>query len=100
MTEYSLSENTQRINQLPNLKEESEQQDEFQCSTEASNLNNSVDNLSTNNKISELDIIDPAQLKRKYSAPISQIIGLNITKLGKGPKSSYFNKLFCKGLLC
>ncbi len=100
MTENSLSENTQKINQLPNLKEESEQQDEFQCSTASSNLDNSVDNLSTKNKTSELDIIDPAQSKRKNSAPISQIIGVNITKLGKGPKSSYFNKLFCKGLIC
>lgn len=100
MTENTLSENTEKINQLPNLKEESEQQDELQSSTAASNLDNSVDNLSTKNKISELDSIDLAQSKRKNSAPISQIIGLNIARLGKGPKSSYFNKLFCKGLIC
>ena len=87
-----------------NIKGEEEQQDEFQSSTSASNLNKSIDNLGPNNLGENLDFTETIkeQFKRKLSAPISisQNIELNLRKLARCPRNSYFNKLLCKGLLC
>ena len=85
------------------ISEEAEHQEELQSSTSASILNKSNDNLGPNNINQLLDIKEEieSQTKRKFSAPItiSQIQVLNINKFGRGPRSSYYNQLFCKGLL-
>ena len=86
------------------LKGEEEQQDEFQSSTSASNLNKSIDCLGPNKLGENLDFTEiiKEEYKRKLSAPISisQNMGLNIAKLARCPRSSYFSKLISKGLLC
>ena len=102
MTETST--NIEQTKTCHNIKGEEEQQEEFQSSTSASNLNKSIDNLGPNNLGENLDFTETIkeQFKRKLSAPISisQNMGLNITTLAKCPRNSYFNKLICKGLLC
>ena len=99
-TESSLEETNQILSQG---KEVDEPQDELQYSTTASNLNKSNDNLCQKDLKSNLDLSDEVRIhfKRKLSAPpsINSIIGLNISKYGKCPRSSYFNSLLCKGLL-
>ena len=93
-----------KTNQISNIKGEEEQQDEFQSSTSASNLNKSIDNLGPNNLGANLDFTEVIKehYKRKLSAPISisQNMRLNITKLARCPRGSYFSKLISKGLLC
>ena len=101
MTETTINMEQIKTNQL---KGEEEQQDEFHSSTSASNLNKSIDCLGPNKLGENLDFTEiiKEQYKRKLSAPISisQNMGLNITKLARCPRNSYFNKLICKGLLC
>ena len=94
-------------NQIPEIKEREEkieQQDDFQSSTTTSNLNKSIDNLAPSDLQSLLDKTEKinTQSRRKLSAPISisPNIILNIEKLEKGAKSSYYNKLISQGLLC
>ena len=103
MTENTSAEGKSKQSHLFNLKGE-EEQDENQSSTSASNLNKSIDNLSHKDLQSHLDFTKKIQeqYKRKLSTPlsISQNIGLNITKLSKCPRSSFYNKLICKGFLC
>ena len=104
MTETTTNIEQTKNDQLFNVKGEEEQQDECQSSTSASNLNKSIDGLCPKNLGANLDFTEiiKEQYKRKLSAPISisQNMGLNITKLAKCPRNSYFNKLICKGLLC
>ena len=101
MTETTINMEQTKTNQL---KGEEEQQDEFQSSTSASNLNKSIDCLGPNKLGENLDFTEiiKQEYKRKLSAPISisQNMGLNITKFARCPRNSYFNKLICKGLLC
>ena len=93
--------------QMPEIKEKEEkieQQEDFQSSTSASNLNKSIDNLAPSDLQPLLDRTEKinTQSRRKLSAPISITpnIILNIEKIGKGAKSSYYNMLISKGLLC
>ena len=99
-TENTSSTNSSMSNVQLELKEENEQLDELRCSTTASNLNRSIDNLAAKDLLkSELGTIGESQWKRKLSAPLSNMVRFNINKLGKGPRGSYYNKLFCKGFL-
>ncbi len=100
MTDNALYNDSLKITAKYELKEESEQQDELRSSTTASNLNKSIDNLSPHDMIkSGLGNIFEFESKRKLSAPLSNVVGLNISKLGKGTRGSYYNKLFCKGFI-
>ena len=103
MTEISLQSESTKNSQFPIIKEKEEsieQQDELQSSTADSNLNRSIDNLSSKDMRGNLNIAkEIAFSKRKLSAPIpfSQNMILNIEKLGKGPKRAYFDKLLSNG---
>ena len=97
-TENTSSTNSSINNIQLDLKEENEHLDELRCSTTASNLNRSIENLAPKDILkSELGFICESQWKRKLSAPLSDMVRLNINKLGKGTRGSYYNKLFCKG---
>ena len=102
ISQYVKTKNYQK--EVKEKEEKIEQQDDFQSSTSTSNLNKSNDNLTPNDLQSLLDRTEKIniQSKRKLSAPISisPNIILNIEKLEKGAKSSYYNKLISQGLLC
>ena len=102
MTETTTNIEQTKTDQLFDVKGEEEQQDEFQSSTSASNLNKSIDGLVPKNLGENLDFTETIkeQNKRKFSAPLSISMGLNIAKLARCPRNSYFSKLISKGLLC
>ena len=104
MTETTTNIEQTDSNKLSNIKNEEEQQDEFQSSTSASNLNKSIDYLGPIGLGANLDFTEKIKenYKRKLSAPISisPNMELNILKLARCPRKSYFNKLIYKGLLC
>ena len=70
--------------------------------TENTNLNVSVDNLSVpKNLISELDFKQEEKFARKLSVPDPEIHSLTLIPVKKEDKlrCSYINRLMCKGLL-
>lgn len=93
-----------QASELKEKEEKIEQQDDFQSSTTEPNLNKSIDNLVPSDLQTLLDRKEKIniQSRRKLSAPISisPNILLNIEKMEKGAKTSYYNKLISQGLLC